>query len=620
MSSWFDFSIHKQEKDNIRSRKEMMVLFLLALTAMGTLHCRFEIYQGDFPGHFLLNGLNKLSNTFIVLDYVDLILLASIYIIVHNVWHKDKKLDRPSVVLSVVLSLLLMISISYKKYNSAILLLGNSYQILMFAFCVLGFSVVIYCTIRGVYLLFQRGTLSEREPSRNRLIGRHFLLIGFGVIFLSWLPWIALNYPGSGCPDSMLQLQEFFGVVSWGAGHPPLSTVIMGSLVFLGSHIIDANFGFFLYCFLQTCVGAWVFSLSMKKLYDLGISLKWCAMGILYFAFTPFWGTYAQWVEKDLLYTEVALLQGICMMGVLIKKQCDKKDFVCLTLSTLLAVFLRNNGIHAVLPALILLAVWMGKGVGRKRVAAVSLITLVVYEATMRGLYPALGIGGVSVGESLSIPLQQTARYVCEHSDEVTEYERQILEKVFDYEALFYYDPVISDPVKNHFKGVEVPEYLMIWFRMFFKHPGTYFAAFFNKSYGYLAPVQPNIEAWIQRQYFDYMEEIGLYHVFDVNLANVLAQTMNLGLILPLFKYLCAPGLYTWIVIVLAVMLFRQRRTGGLILLIPSFMNILVCLASPLAGTLRYELPTAAIVPLLIGWTFYQCKISMKKEEGKNTK
>lgn len=140
---------------------------------------------------------------------------------------------------------------------------------------------------------------------------------------------------------------------------------------------------------------------------------------------------------------------------------------------------------------------------------------------------------------------------------------------------------------------------------MFFKHPNTYVAAFINKGYGYLAPVSQNIEAWINLKYYDYMTEIGLHHVFDTSVANVLVYIWNLSMTLPLVKYLCTPGLYTWIVAVLAFMLAKRRRYSALILFVPGFMNILVCLASPLADAIRYELPTVASVPLLIGWTCF---------------
>ena len=169
------------------------------------------------------------------------------------------------------------------------------------------------------------------------------------------------------------------------------------------------------------------------------------------------------------------------------------------------------------------------------------------------------------------------------------------------------YDPVIADPVKYYYRGAELGEYFKVWFQMFWKHPGCYVSAFINKGYGYLAPVSQNIEAWIglESDYTAYDVEMGIHHVFTPELSYALGQIWNLSMMLPLVRYLCTPGLYTWIMLVLALLLWKNQKYGGLILFVPSIMNVLVCLASPLASAIRYEMPTVAAVPLLIGWTYY---------------
>lgn len=591
-------------KEKKISQRESFVCFLLSCIAVFTLHCKFEIFGGGFPDSALLNGLNKLYNTFYATEFADIFTLTAVYLMLRFVVAREEYRDTATMIFSLILSVTLVVSISFHKFNSADFLFANVYQLLISLFCIVGFWIILYGIIRCVCFLFEKAAGRKRSGCSRPFLEKHFFLIGFAVIFLGWLPWIVMNYPGSGCPDSVLQLREFFGDAEWGAGHPPLSTVIMGSLFSFGRFAVDANFGYFLYCLMQTCAGAAIFTLSMKKLKDIGVPAVWCLIGIAFFAFTPFWGTYAQWVEKDLLYAEAAVLQTVCMMDILVRRQCSTKNAVLLAISTLFAVFLRNNGIYAVLPALILLAVWL-KAAARRRIAVVTLSVVLFYEGAMKLLYPALDIQGLSVIEALSIPFQQTARYVCEHSDEVTEEERAVIEEVFGYEFMFHYDPVISDPIKIHCKTVELGEYYKIWFKMFFKHPETYVAAFINKGYGYLAPVSQNIEAWIQTDCYPYMEQLGVYHVFDEKVPNILGQIWNLSQVLPLVRYLCTPGLYTWIVVVLAMILMKYRKRSALILFVPSLMNILVCLASPLAGAIRYELPAVASVPMLIGWAYY---------------
>ncbi len=63
-----------------------------------------------------------------------------------------------------------------------------------------------------------------------------------------------------------------------------------------------------------------------------------------------------------------------------------------------------------------------------------------------------------SIREMLSLPFQQTGRYVLTYSDEVTDQERQAIDKILDYDSLSDgYNPLLADYVKIHFeKKVQV--------------------------------------------------------------------------------------------------------------------------------------------------------------------
>lgn len=597
-------------------RKYRNLLFgLLSCIVVFTVQCRFELCGGGFEESNLLNGLNKMIGAFNAPNFADLLIFAAVMIMLRTVAARDRELDTGTVIFSLVLAVLFVVCISFMKFNSAAFLLDNSFQLLLSLFCILGLGILFYLALR---LLCH--AVEKEAPVRNAAAGEtfyenNFRWIGGLTILAGWLFWILLNYPGTSCPDSISQLKQFLGEMEWGAAHPPLSSAIMGVLFTLGRSLVSANFGYFLYCFFQTCVGAWTFSLCMEKLRRLGVSVRWCTVGILFFAFTPFWGTYAQWFEKDLLYAEVATLQAVYLLEVVRTRRCDTKNTVLLALFSILSALLRNNGIYAVVPALLLLVFWL-KGVERRKAVGVLAATVVAFEGITLGIYGMLGIGKPSAAEAYGLLFQQTARYVCEYGDEVTEQEREVINSVLHYEALTNYDPVLTDPVKVHYFGADLTEYRKVWFSMFWKHPGCYVSAFINKGYGYLAPVEPNIEAWIQVQYPEYIQQLGIYHPFGLNPTYFLAQIWNLSMTLPLMKYLCTPGLYTWILLVLAFLLIRRRKIGALIMLVPSAMNVLVCLASPMANAIRYELPTVAVIPLLMGWTCYSLRGS-HPEPGK---
>lgn len=65
-------------------------------------------------------------------------------------------------------------------------------------------------------------------------------------------------------------------------------------------------------------------------------------------------------------------------------------------------------------------------------------------------IFPYLKITPGSTKEMLSVPFQQTARYIKEYSDEVTEKEKEVIDRVLNYDTLSErYDTDRSDKVKD---------------------------------------------------------------------------------------------------------------------------------------------------------------------------
>ena len=71
---------------------------------------------------------------------------------------------------------------------------------------------------------------------------------------------------------------------------------------------------------------------------------------------------------------------------------------------------------------------------------------------------------------------------------------------------------------------------------------------------------------------------------------------------LPGLRYLATAGFYTQAAFLCGWSLLRKKKWKELIPFLPIGVNICVCLASPLSRFIRYELPVAAAIPLLIAW------------------
>ena len=63
-----------------------------------------------------------------------------------------------------------------------------------------------------------------------------------------------------------------------------------------------------------------------------------------------------------------------------------------------------------------------------------------------------------SMGEMLSVPLQQTARFVKYHEEDVSASDKEIIDSIVDYSILAdNYDPRIADPIKGNYRDKEQP-------------------------------------------------------------------------------------------------------------------------------------------------------------------
>ena len=131
-------------------------------------------------------------------------------------------------------------------------------------------------------------------------------------------------------------------------------------------------------------------------------------------------------------------------------------------------------------------------------------------------------MAGVKPGgkqEMLSIPFQQTARYVKYYGNDVSTEEEKVIRKVLDYDTIGKnYDPDLSDPVKNTYKQKDeyLKDYFNIWFEMLKKHPTAYIQATLNGTYGYwgyMTEIRYPYGYYVQPESMDtYQKEYKIYY------------------------------------------------------------------------------------------------------------
>lgn len=590
----------------MRVSKRNAVNAFISLFVVYAINATEVLVVGAESENTILNFVSKLAYSVSTINIVDVVTWVGMYALISYAFRNSKlKLDIAGLVVAVILSFLYIWCFSYKLTEDSSTLFANSFQVFLTVFRYVGYVALFYVVYKVFYDVLCRINLSNN--SGDKIVFAASSL----VIFTGWMLWIVMAYPGTVAGDGVTQLgQYYFKAVS--AHHPPFSTGIMGLLFKTGQTLTgNGRFGVFLYLFVQAVFGALILAYSISTMYKMGIGKVICYVTAIFFGATPVFGLFAQWYEKDLLYSLFTLLFLTKLVRICLNVGSTlPKDYILLVIEGLLCVFLRNNGIYAVVPALIAF-VFVLKDKRMQVLLVGSSIGTVVLTLIVNGpVFNAMGIEQTNIREALSVPMQQSARYIVEYGNEVTEDEREVLEHFFnDYDNIpSTYEAFCADPVKNtvFVEKEDLPQYFATWLKMGLKHPDAYVDAFMCLNYGYLAPTEQNAEANgdMPNQEHDVimsqLNDMGIDGTQNAESVQILKNLIFMNMVFPIIRYLSMPGVYMWLMIAITAVFLKCKNRKGYVILIPNIINLLVCLASPLCNGMRYELPVVLSMPLMM--------------------
>lgn len=519
-------------------------------------------------------------------------------------------------VLAVIFSAGMLLGTSYFTNGNWDFLFGAKKQILISAGCFIGFYII--CDM-GITYFWRIPEMEFFRKACGRIPAREEEVMWFRLakisMIIGWTPFILAFLPGSIPADGFRQLDVFLGAMPLDNHHPWVLTMIMGGLLTLGKTIWCYNFGVFLIVIVFTSVEIWCYSAVVRYLYRWKAP-KWILFGtVLLFAFVPIFGSYAQAVIKDGLYTAVITLYFAVYIDIC--HSFSKRKAVYLFLLGISVCLTRNNGIHLVLPSLILLFFFLVKG-ARKYAFIVAVCVFACYLGVEKGAAPALGVAPGSRCEMLSVPFQQTARYLREYPDDVTASEKKAINRILDYDVLAEkYNPELSDPVKITFRFRDddndpkldgyMNDYFKAWFAMFRRHPGVYIQATLNNIYSYNDPFHMGRgQQGVYRFYIDklYQKKAGIdvSYVGPKKIQYIFRLYDELWMRAPGLGLILSAGTYTWLTLLLMGYLLVKKQWKKLLIFAIPVLNILICLVSPVNGMIRYMWPVMTIMPMLFWW------------------
>lgn len=468
----------------------------------------------------------------------------------------------------------------------------------------------------------------------SKMIDKHPFWFSLIVILLFWLIYIIAFYPAIMSPDPSFQILQFFGIdnkystyvnlidksVIITNHHPVIHTLLIGSCVKLGVSIFNStNAGLFIYSIIQTLILASTLSYTIKFLKEINVSVNVRKAVLLIYALVPVFPFYAMSPVKDVIFGCLIILYIISIYKFIkLKNKINVKTMIKEIILMILITLFRNNGIHIIIlsfPFLLLL--------GRKNLMKYLIIFIVVvlsYFTYDKVILPHFKITPGSVREMLSIPFQQTARYVIKNDDKIPEKDKKAIDKILEYDTLKKrYDPEKADDVKNKFNkdatDRDLKNYFIVWFKELKDDPKTYVEATLNNTYGYFYPVKTNWYIYVNEN--KTINNYGFdYHFNNLNVLR--SALMVYGLIFPYIPFLgliVNIGFNTWILLFMMAYLIYRKKYKEIIYLIPSIIVLLVCFASPVNTYFRYALPNVFAMP-----TMLLIFLNIRKEESLNEK
>lgn len=497
------------------------------------------------------------------------------------------------------------------------------------------------CMLLGYYALFSSvltplvGFLeSPRAVDNVSPMDVKALIAVAAILIVAWSPIVFAIAPGRLNSDLTSQISQAYGMAPRTNHHPYISSVLYAAIFSIGRSLFGTIGGVVFFCFTQTISMAIAFAWALRWLGKMGVSRNVMIACLAFWAFIPLFPMWSQIFVKD-VYAALSLFIYVVLLSIRFwhtekaKPMPGCAKLPMLALAALAAALTRNNNIYAVIPSLLLLCM-----VERKRwkpiVTAISIVMIYGFLTTI--LLPSLGVVGGSCAEALSVPIQQVARTMVEHGDDLSPKESQTLKAVFGEKRVEhvdeYYKSWVSDPMKTgvDFSGKDgsLKEFLKVWLALGIRHPGTYLQQFVLCGLGYWCPgvsggdeipFLPVVESptdWLDLHEGEIPGCSGPARLTTWKLMRVLQNLPVLGIVMD-------KAFYTWALLILLVVAERFNRKSFIVYL-PLAITFAVCCISPVSKLMRYTLPLVFLLPYMYGFTRLLVNSCDKKMKYRETK
>lgn len=584
----------------------------------------------------------QIGSSFKKIDYpITLLIIVAFVGFLHLIPKIKKENIKWGVPFSLVAAVFLLLCDSYTKTDSWDRVFGSTTALVTSGLKGLGIATISFF----VFDIINRINIEQADGKNDNCKKLFFKL--FAIMAVCWIPYMIIISPGAMNPDIRDQFSQITGRsdLSWTIStiarepgdillnnhHPVFHTLLLGVFLKLGELVGSYFFGIELYSILQSLAFVASLIFLVIKLREYGMPKNLLKAVYVFFAIFPLFPLWGMTLMKDTLFTIAFTVVTVYLYECFkYPEKFNKKKYVILAVFILLLMLIRNNGFYLMLALLPFAVIHFRKD--KKfliKIVAVMLIPLMIFKIGYSGiLFSSLGIRDGSPREMLSVPFQQTARYVKEYKDEITPEEEDAIltilggnQKSLDDIAKTY-TPDRSDAIKafyNKFATTDdLVNYVKVWAVQLTKHPAVYVEAFLNLTYSWFC-----FESKWDIFYYNGITDKQISENFE-GLKNpealnfersVVEQAINSCSKIPLVNCLFEFSFYTWIYVIAFIAMLIRKRHKELLACLPLFFNYAICFLGPVAY-MRYALPMVVCTPFILFITFSGKRLKDRKNNN----
>lgn len=547
------------------------------------------------------------------------IILFALDIFLINRWYKLE--NRRLKIFSVFGGMLMSILIVYGAYahfvNDIFLSVGETFA--QFGYMI-GFGFVVVPLWAELFMLIEKGVVWYQSSIQNakKLHPKRFFLLTWAGIFLCYLPVFLGYWPGNFIFDARYQLANVVEDIHY-THHPLIHTLMMGAAYNFGLKIGNVSVGFQFYVLAQMLILSAAFAYFLLYLYKQRAP-KCIQVGcFLWFSLFPMHTIFSITTTKDVLCAAFFLFFMVFVARLFVNRETVKwYSYVGMVVCGVFLCLFRNNAMYAVMVAGIIIAV-MTKGIRKKGlilggIVVIYLFTSISDEVLIRSVNARTED---KYRESLSLPLQGMARVASYRGDALSQELYAELITYIREEDIAYYNPYLSDPIKNQANEEKLATNLLNFFKLWGKiglqFPDEYLESVITNTVGYWYPLN-------QGTYVS--NDLAVYHTL-IGIGQEIEKKSYCNWILdiydPLFyekKFYSVPILgfffrnafYIWTILVYVLWCFYKKKWSMLKLGLLPLLYFATCILGPWAA-LRYIYCLVVTTPLLL-----QTMLGDKKE------